>query len=252
MTGNVLPSRGRRDFSWWTRFFPRRSYEKKNQSWGNARANSVIGLTELTSTQNSLFIRDKEIVSESIEAKYWVSWLSFDVPFHSWAQKVHFPNFLNRECIRDVLRIGSISFFIWVNYEKSGSPYCVMLYFWWGFWGSLNLITLRSERVNKREYELRKLPLNSSFCAVTADSRWPHDRKAHFCGAAMSAAVSHPWLPAQCPLTRAGPRPLPGRSRRPPSAPVAFSSWRRGGSRGFWCDEWPESATPHEQVNRFF
>ena len=32
---------------------------------------------------------------------------------------------------------------------------------------------------SEREYELRKLPLNSSFCAVTADpeSRWPHGKK---------------------------------------------------------------------------
>ena len=28
-----------------------------------------------------------------------------------------------------------------------------------------------SERVNEREYALSKLPLNSSFCSVTADSK---------------------------------------------------------------------------------
>ena len=37
---------------------------------------------------------------------------------------------------------------------------------------------------NKREYELWKLPLNSSFCAVTADakSRWPHGKNVYFRG----------------------------------------------------------------------
>ena len=37
---------------------------------------------------------------------------------------------------------------------------------------------------NKRKYELRKLPLDSSFCAVTADSksRWPHGKRAYFRG----------------------------------------------------------------------
>ena len=34
----------------------------------------------------------------------------------------------------------------------------------------------------KREYELWKLPLDSSFCAVTADSKskWPHGKRAYF------------------------------------------------------------------------
>ena len=37
---------------------------------------------------------------------------------------------------------------------------------------------------NKRKYELRKLPLDSSFCAVTADSksRWLHGKRAYFRG----------------------------------------------------------------------
>ena len=41
---------------------------------------------------------------------------------------------------------------------------------------------------NKREYELWKLPLNSSFCAVTADSksRCPLWRKAYFRGVALN------------------------------------------------------------------
>ena len=34
--------------------------------------------------------------------------------------------------------------------EKTSSLYCVMLYFWWGHRGNLNLITLGSERVESR------------------------------------------------------------------------------------------------------
>ena len=38
--------------------------------------------------------------------------------------------------------------------------------------------------VNEREHELSKLTLNSSLCAVTADSKskWPHGKKAYFRG----------------------------------------------------------------------
>ena len=48
--------------------------------------------------------------------------------------------------------------------------------------------------INEREDKLRKLSFNSSFCAVTADSklRWWHERKAHFhCVLLVSALVCH-------------------------------------------------------------
>ena len=51
--------------------------------------------------------------------------------------------------LSEVVRIGSTIIFIWVSYEKSSSPYCVMLYFWRGCRGNSKLITLRSERVHQ-------------------------------------------------------------------------------------------------------
>ena len=51
---------------------------------------------------------------------------------------------------------------------------------------------------NKREYELWKLYLNLSFCAITADSksRWPHVRKEYFRG--VLTCLNHTLLASTC------------------------------------------------------
>ena len=54
------------------------------------------------------------------------------------------------------------SSFIWVSHEKPSSPYCVMLYFWWGCRRNLKLITLVSERVKPPDNCLGSLSSQSS------------------------------------------------------------------------------------------
>ena len=63
---------------------------------------------------------------------------------HAEGTKSTFSQPFKEECISEVV----LSSLIWVSYEKPSSPYCAMLYLWWGCRRNLKLVTLGSERVN--------------------------------------------------------------------------------------------------------
>ena len=85
----------------------------------------------------------------------------------------------------------------------------------------------------EREYELSKLPLNSSFCAVTADSksRWLHGRKAYIRGVGFMvtrnlSTVHRCVLPDQCATTPPPPTP----STLPTTPPISMTFLPSGSS----------------------
>ena len=102
-----------------------------------------------------------------------------EIKFHLEC-RLHFP------CAQLMLRQMH-----WTNASKSIEAK------YWVSWVSFDF--------NKCEYELSKLPLNSSFCAVTADSklRWPHSEKAFFRGVVVTRSPrTNSWRFARSPTER--------------------------------------------------
>ena len=83
-------------------------------------------------------------------------------------------------CITEVVRVGK-NVHLWSKWavKTASSPYCVMLYFWWGYRGNLKLTTLGSQKASAT-LELRHL-LVSLICiqVITVGFRFTSRRYDH-------------------------------------------------------------------------